>query len=96
MSRLRAVLLASLLVAAPRIASACAVCSSGRDDETQQAFLAGTIFLSLLPPTAIGIVVFVLWRRAKRIEAEEAAGVVRLADRRPPPGPPATAPLPRS
>jgi cbb3-type cytochrome oxidase subunit 3 len=98
-SRLRAAgaaFLASLLVAAPRLAAACAVCSSGRDDDTQQAFLAGTIFLSLLPPTVIGVVAYVLWRRAKRIDAEDAAGVVRLADHRPPHAPPPTAALPRS
>jgi hypothetical protein len=53
------------------------VCGGGQDDATQRAFLVGTIFLSVLPLVVIGSVVYVVWRRAKRIAAEEAAGVVR-------------------
>lgn len=79
-------------LAAPRLAVACSVCSSGRDDETQLAFLIGTIFLSLTPLALIGGVAWALWRRAKRIAAEEAAGVIRLAQRRP--ARPVSAPVP--
>ena len=99
MSRAAAALLALVLAAAPRLAAACAVCSSGRDDETQLAFLIGTIFLSLTPLFLIGGVAYALWRRAKRLAADEAAGVIRLPERRAPrpagpPGEPAAAPRP--
>ncbi|MBY0398707.1 hypothetical protein K2X89_00290 [Myxococcota bacterium] len=59
---------------APRLASACAVCTSGRDDESNTAFLISTIFLSLLPLAALGTLVFVLWRRIRRLESESADG----------------------
>lgn len=81
--RTRAAVAALAALAMPRLALACAVCSSGRDDETQLAFLIGTIFLSLTPLALIGGVAWALWRRVKRIAAEEAAGVIRLPERRP-------------
>lgn len=56
----------------PRVAQACAVCTTGRDDENQAAFLVSTIFLSLLPLAGLGTLVFVLWRRYARLEAEVA------------------------
>jgi len=71
--RLRSLGVAALAVAlanAPRAALACAVCTAGRDDENQAAFLISTIFLSLLPLAALGTLVFVLWRRFRRLEAE--------------------------
>lgn len=59
-----------IVVAAPRLADACAVCTSGRDDESNTAFLISTIFLSLLPLAALGTLVFVLWRRIRALETE--------------------------
>lgn len=59
-----------ILVSAPRAALACAVCSSGREDESNTAFLISTIFLSVLPLAALGTLVFVLWRRIQKLEAE--------------------------
>lgn len=60
----------AIVVASPRLVSACAVCTSGRDDESNTAFLISTIFLSLLPLAALGTLVFVLWRRIRALEAE--------------------------
>ncbi len=67
-----AVGLAVGVLAVPHVARACAVCSAGRDDENQTAFLISTIFLSLLPLAALGTFVFVLWRRFRRLDAESA------------------------
>lgn len=63
---------ASVILLSSRVALACAVCSTGREDETNTAFLVSTIFLSLLPLAALGTLVFVLWRRIQRLEEPEA------------------------
>lgn len=74
--------LAAAIVFSPRALLACAVCTSGRDDESNAAFLVSTIFLSLLPLGALGTLVFVLWRRFQKIEqASGGAGVAREAAR---------------
>lgn len=73
--RARAALAASTLVVLllPKVVEACAVCSAGRDDENQTAFLISTIFLSLLPLAGLGTLVFVIWRRLRRLELEAAS-----------------------
>lgn len=58
----------------PRTAQACSVCTAGRDDETNQAFLFSTLFLSVLPLAGLGTLVFVLWRRIRALEAADASG----------------------
>ena len=63
------------LVGAPRLALACAVCSAGREDENQAAFLISTIFMSLLPLAALGTLVYVLWRRYQKLEQANAASI---------------------
>jgi hypothetical protein len=63
-------LIVSLL---PTAVHACSVCTAGRDDENATAFLLSTLFMSLLPLTAIGTLVYVLWRRIKKLEAETLA-----------------------
>lgn len=68
--------IAWILLSAPRAALACAVCSAGRDDESNTAFLISTIFLSVLPLAALGTLVYVLWRRIQKLEAE--APIVEL------------------
>jgi hypothetical protein len=73
--------LAVLLLLAPGVARACAVCSGQDDESVNAAFLAGTILLSLLPLAWIGGVVWWVARRARRLRAEEAAGVIRLPPR---------------
>ena len=59
------------LMAAPSIAAACAVCTAGRDEENAAAFLLSTIGMSLMPLVALGTLVFVLWRRIQKLEAED-------------------------
>ena len=59
---------AALVVQAPRVAAACAVCSAGREDETRFAFLLTTILLSVLPPLAVGGTVWWLVRRARALD----------------------------
>ena len=59
---------AALLV--PRLAVACAVCFTGREDETRIAFLATTVLLSALPILLIGSLVWWLRRRSHQIRDE--------------------------
>ena len=66
-------LVAWVIVQSPRVAEACAVCTAGRDEENQAAFLWSTLFMSLLPLIAIGTLVFVIRRRYMKLEAETAA-----------------------
>jgi hypothetical protein len=54
----------------PTLATACSVCTAGRDEENQAAFLLSTLFMSLLPLIVIGSVVFALWRRVQKLERE--------------------------
>ena len=63
-------LLVAILVGAPSVASACAVCTAGRDEENAFAFLMTTLFMSLMPLLATGTLIFVLWRRIQKLEAE--------------------------
>lgn len=65
-------LIAAGLVVAPGLAHACAVCSSGREDDVQFAFIATTVFLSVLPLGMLGGAVWWLRRRLREIEAREA------------------------
>ncbi|HXV36771.1 MAG TPA: hypothetical protein VEC18_06470 [Myxococcota bacterium] len=58
--------LAALLV--PSLAAACAVCFTGRTDETRVAFLATTVLLTALPLAMIGSLVWWLRRRAQQLE----------------------------
>jgi uncharacterized iron-regulated membrane protein len=45
---------------------------SGRDDDTQRAFLLGTLLLSSLPLALIGGLILWLRRRARELAAREA------------------------
>jgi len=64
-------------LAAPGLAGACSVCTAGRDEENQLAFLLSTIFMSVLPLLVIGTIVFVLWRRFRQAELADQAAVAR-------------------
>jgi hypothetical protein len=68
--------LAAMLVAWPGVAAACAVCFSGRTDETRIAFGISTAFMTLLPLIVIGSAVWWLRRRAAALQPTPAA--VRL------------------
>jgi ABC-type transport system involved in multi-copper enzyme maturation permease subunit len=67
-------------MAAPGLAAACSVCTAGRDEENQLAFLLSTIFMSVLPLLVIGTIVFVLWRRIRQAELADPAPAARPRD----------------
>jgi hypothetical protein len=54
-------------VASPAAALACSVCTGQDNDTVNAAFLAGTIFLSVLPLLWIGGVAWFLVRRARQL-----------------------------
>jgi high-affinity Fe2+/Pb2+ permease len=73
MRRIAIIALGTLLVWAPSLASACSVCFTGKTDETRQAFIGTTVFMTFLPLLLVGCVVWWLRRRAIAIrEAHEA------------------------
>ena len=63
-------LMAWLVVQGPSVAQACSVCTAGRDEENQAAFLISTIGMSLLPLIALGTLLFVIRRRYQKLEAQ--------------------------
>ena len=65
------VVLAALVVAAPELAQACAVCTGGNSEESRSAFIWTTVFLSVLPLGAIGGGVIWLRRAMQRAQLEE-------------------------
>jgi len=74
----RLVLLAALLL--PRIAPACAVCFSGRD-ESRSAYVFTTVLLSALPLLLVGG--FFWWARARSRALEREAEARSLLSRQP-------------
>lgn len=58
---------AALIVTSPALAEACAVCGAARSEASRDAFIATTVFMTLLPLLAIGGVVLWLRRRARRL-----------------------------
>ncbi len=85
LARLGSAALALWLLAAPRLAAACAVCTAGREDENQAAFLWTTLFLSVLPLGMLGAGIWLLVRRARRL-APPAPGPERTCAPAPPAG----------
>ena len=65
-------------LALPAVASACDNCLAAQDDAVQAAFAIASVFLSLTPLALIAGIVWWLRRRAQKLRAEEAAGVIRL------------------
>jgi hypothetical protein len=63
-----ALLLAVLTL--PSQVLACPVCSPGKDDATQAAFFSMTIFMTLLPLSMFGVVMFFLIRRIRSVERD--------------------------
>ncbi len=61
---------ASAIVASPKLAWACSVCSAGREDETRTAFILTTAFLTVLPLAMIGGLIYCLVRRARQLERD--------------------------
>ena len=67
-----------MLLATPRLAEACAVCSAGREDATRTAFIIGTAFMTALPMVLVGGMVW--WIRKKTLEAQEVEALTRELD----------------
>ena len=59
-----------LLLLAPRLSEACAVCSAGREDETRTAFIVSTAGMTLLPLVLVGGLIW--WIRRRILGAESA------------------------
>lgn len=72
------VLALALLVVTPLDAYACPSCLAAQDSDVQMAFILATAFLTFLPLALIGGLVFWLRGRMRQLDAEEAAGVIRL------------------
>ncbi len=66
----RMVMISTTIWLVPKMAYACAVCFTGRADETRTAFIATTGLLTALPILLIGSLVWWLRRRAHRIRDE--------------------------
>jgi hypothetical protein len=65
-----ALLVSTAVLLAPQLAAACAVCFTGRADETRVAFIVTTGFLTALPILLVGTLVWWLCRRARQIREE--------------------------
>lgn len=72
----RAAALATVLVALPALAEACAVCGAGTAERNRAAFFATTVLLSLLPLALLGA--GLLWLRRQRVR-RTGAGAARDA-----------------
>lgn len=72
---------AAVLLAAPRAADACAVCFSGKTDETRIAFILTTAFMTVMPFVLLGAAVLWLRRHLREHEAAQEAHRGREAAR---------------
>ncbi len=72
-SAVAVLVLVSPLLVWPKLAWACSVCASGRDEGARQAFLWTTGLLSALPPLMVGGLVWWLVRRARASESSHTA-----------------------
>ena len=70
MRRAAAALAAALLVAAPAVTHACAVCVAGTE-RNRMAFFVTTIILSLLPLAIIALGAAWIWSRARAVLKDE-------------------------
>lgn len=84
-NRLGGAIAAAIVLGAPRLAGACSVCMSGREDENRTAFILTTVFLSVLPLAMIGGLGWYLRRRSRAIAESEGRATPSLGQ----------APLPR-
>jgi hypothetical protein len=72
LARIHFAVLATVLAGAPRAAEACAVCMGARDEQTRFAFLITTIFLSVLPLSLVGAVIWYLRKRFRELDSARA------------------------
>jgi len=68
---------AALLLLAPRAVHACSVCVGTQEGDTRTAFILMTAFMTFLPLTMIGGIVWWLRRRFRELELEESRAVQR-------------------
>jgi len=61
----------ALVLWAPGVSRACAVCTSGTDDANRMAFIVTTVLLSVLPFVIVGI--FIWWFRRRSRELADAS-----------------------
>ena len=61
---------AAVLMLLPRLSHACAVCSTGREDENADAFLAMTVFMTSTPLLILGGAIWWFVRRTLQRERE--------------------------
>lgn len=54
----------------PAVAAACPVCVGGVEEDSRQAFIWTTVFLSVLPPGMVGGLIWWIWRRSRELEAQ--------------------------
>lgn len=62
----------------PLEAAACPLCIAAQDESVQVAYALASAFMTFLPLGLIGGLVFWLRRRVRQLDAENAAGVIRL------------------
>lgn len=62
------VIVATVLSLLPRVAHACPVCFSAQNEENRFAFVAMTVFLTLLPLAMLGLGLGWVWRRMRLLE----------------------------
>ena len=77
--RARAALLTVALWLAPSVASACAVCMGGQEEESATAFILMTIFMSGLPLALIGGIAWFVRRAYRQREARAEQRMIGLA-----------------
>jgi len=79
---------AACLLALPSAANACAVCFGGEDDN-RQAFIDTTIILTIAPLFLVGLFLWLMVRRIRKVESREAAEAAQAQNN---PGPEAVSP----
>jgi hypothetical protein len=64
------------LVIAPELASACAVCFGGEDDN-RQAFIDTTVILTIVPLLLIAAFIWLMVRRIQKVESQRQADLAQ-------------------
>ena len=92
--RLPAPLLVAVLLFAPSVSQACSQCLATRTRENQIAFIATTVFLSIMPLLVAGGIALFLRKRVREMKAREEARAAAREERAPEPSPRITRPAP--